>query len=107
LAGAAIVSGAALVGCFVWILGLVGLSNRAESICLADVDARVGYEAFEISRQLWLPSFECRLLGDSVEPVLVQHPIEAVVTIGWVVAVPVLFALAALAGLVRWARAAR
>jgi hypothetical protein len=101
------VSGAALVGCVIWILGLVGLANRAESICFADVDNQLGYGAYEISRELWLPSFECRLLGDSVEPIVVEHPLEAIVTIGWVVGVPVLFAAATLAVSVCWARRAR
>ncbi len=99
--------GAALVGCFIWILGLVGLANRAESICFDDVNNHVGYGAFEMSRELWSPSFECRLLGNSVKPIVVQHPLEAIVTIGWVVAVPVLFAVVGLAATVRWACKAR
>ena len=104
LTAAAIVISAALVGLVVWVVGLKGFANRAESICLADTDNRLGYGAYEISRKLWSPSFECRLLGNAVDPIDVQHPLEAIVTFGWVVVVPVLYAIATLALTLRWAR---
>jgi hypothetical protein len=104
LTAAAIVVSAALVGLVVWVVGLKGLANRAESICLADTDNRLGYGAYEISRKLWAPSFECRLLGNAVDPTDVQHPLEAIVTFGWVVVVPVFYAIATLALTLRWAR---
>ena len=93
-----------VVGLAAWVVGLAGLANRAESICLADTDNRLGYGAYEISRKLWWPSFECRLLGNSVDPIDVQHPLEAIVTFGWVVVVPVLYAIATLVFARRWAR---
>ena len=101
---AAIVVTASLVGLAAWVVGLAGLANRAESICLADTDNRLGYGAYEISRKLWWPSFECRLLGNAVDPIDVQHPLEAIVTFGWVVVVPVLYAIATLVLTLRWAR---
>jgi hypothetical protein len=103
LTAAAIVVSAALVGLTVWVVGLAGLSNRAESICLADVDNRPGYDAYQISRELLSLSFECRLLGNSVDPIDVQHPLEAIVTFGGFVVVPVLFAIATLVFALRWA----
>lgn len=103
MTAAAIVVGAALVGLAAWVVGLAGLSNRAESICFADLDNRVGYGAFQISRKLWSLSFECRLLGNSVDPIVVEHPLEAVVTLGWVVVVPVLYAIGVLLLALRWA----
>lgn len=104
LTAAAIVVSAALVGTIVWVAGLAGLANRAESICFADLDNRLGYGAYRISRKLWSLSFECRLLGNSVDPIDVQHPLEAIVTFGWVVVVPVLYAIATLVFALRWAR---
>jgi hypothetical protein len=104
LSAAAIVVSAALVGLAVWVVGLAGLANRAESICFADLDNRLGYGAFEISRKVWSLSFECRLLGNSVDPVDVQHPLEAIMGSGWVVVLPVVYAIATLALTLRWAR---
>ena len=102
LTAAAIVVGAALVGLATWVVGLNGLANRAESICFADLDGRLGHGAYQISRTLWLPSFECRLLGNSVDPIDVHHPLEAAATFGWIVVVPVLYAMATLAFTLRW-----
>jgi hypothetical protein len=104
LTAAAIVVTAALVGLAVWVAGLKGLANRAESICLADTSDRLGYGAYEISRKLWSPSFECRLRGNSVDPIDVHHPLEAIVTFGWVVVLPVLYAIVTLALTLRWVR---
>ena len=47
LTAVAIVISAALVGLAVWVLGLKGFANRAESICLADTNNRLGYGAYE------------------------------------------------------------
>ena len=99
---AAIVVSAALVGLAVWVMGLQGLGNRAESICLADLDNRLGDGGYEISRTLWWPSFECRLLGNSIDPIAVHHPLEAAATFGWIVVVPVLYAIATLTFTLRW-----
>ncbi len=107
LSGAAIVVGAALIGLVVWVVGLKGLSNVAESTCLADLDGRRSYGAYQTSATLWPPSFECHLFGNSVEPIVVQHPLGAIVAFGWVVLVPVLYASATLALTLRWVRAAR
>ena len=107
LTAAAIVVGAALVGLVVWITGLAGLANRAESLCFADLDNRPGHGAYQISSELWPPSFECRLLGNSVEPIVVEHPLEAIVAFGWIVVVPVLCAIATLVLTLRWLRQPR
>ena len=107
LTAAAIVVGVALVGLVVWIVGLAGLGNRAESICFADLEGHPGHGAFRMSSGLWPPSFECRLLGNSVEPIVVQHPLEAVVAFGVVVVVPVVGAIAALVITLRWLRQPR
>ena len=88
LTGAAIVVGAALVGLVAWIGGRKGLANRAESMCDVELDNHLGCGAYRMSRKLWLPSFESRLLGNSVEPIVVRHPLEAIVALGWVVVVP-------------------
>ena len=101
---ATIVVGTAVVGLFVWMIGLAGLGNRAESICFADTDNHPGHGAYQISGELWPPSFECRLMGNSVEPIVVQHPLEAIVAFGWVVVVPVLCAITAVALTLRWLR---
>jgi hypothetical protein len=107
LTAAAIVVSAALVGLVAWVVGLKGLANRAESMCYADLDSHLGYRAYQMSSELWLPSFECRLLGNSMEPIIVQHPLEAFAAFGWVVVVPVLYAIAIVAFTLRWARQAR
>ncbi|MGB5760235.1 MAG: hypothetical protein WBM50_25190 [Acidimicrobiales bacterium] len=97
LTAAAIVVSAALVGLVAWIVGLTGLANRAESMCFADLDDHPGYGAYRMSSELWLPSFECRLAGNSMEPIFVQHPLEAFVAFGLVLVVPVVYAIAILA----------
>ena len=107
LTAAAIVVSAALVGLVAWIVGLKGLANRAESMCFADLDDRPGYGAYRMSSELWLPSFECRLTGNSMEPIVVQHPLEASVAFGWVLVVPVVYSIAILTLTLRWTRQAR
>jgi hypothetical protein len=107
LTGAAIVVSAALAGLVAWVAGLKGLANRAESSCFADLDNHLGYGAYRMSRKLWSPSLECRLLGSSVEPIVVQHPLEALIAFGWVAVVPVLYAIATLVFTLSWARQKR
>jgi hypothetical protein len=107
LTAAAIVVGVALVSLVVWTIGLAGLANRAESLCFADLDNHPAHGAFQMSNELWPPSFECRLLGNSVEPIVVEHPLEAIVAFGGVVVVPVLGAIATLVFTLRWVRQAR
>lgn len=107
LTAVAIVVSAALVGLVAWIVGLKGLANRAESMCFADLDDYPGYGAYRMSSELWLPSFECRLTGNSMEPIFVQHPLEAFVAFGWVLVVPVVYAIAILALTLKWTRQAR
>ena len=104
ISAAAIVSGAAIVGLAVWIVGLKGLANRAESICSTHLDNRLGYGAYRMSSELWLPSFECRLLGNAVEPVVVQHRLEAIGVFGWLVVIPILYVIATLILTRRWTR---
>ena len=107
LSVAAIVVGAALFGLVVWVLGLKGLSNVAESTCLADLDGHPSYGAYQTSATLWPPSFECHLFGNSVEPIVEQHPLGAIVVVGWVALVPILYATATLVLTLRWVRPAR
>ena len=107
LSAAAIVVGAALIGLIVWVVGLKGLSNVAESTCLADLDGRPSYGGYQTSATLWPPSFECHLLGNSVEPIVEQHTLGAIVAFGWVVMVPVVYAFVTLALTLRWVRQAR
>ena len=107
LSAVAILVGAALIGLVVWVIGLKGISNVAESTCFADLDGRRSYGAYRTSASLWPPSFECHLLGNSVEPIVVQHPLGAIVAFGWVVLAPALYAFATLALTLRWVRQAR
>ncbi len=104
---AAIVAGAALFGFVGWIVGLKGLANRAESMCYADTDNHPGHGAFRMRSELWVPSFECRLSGNSVDQIVVQHRVEAIAAFGWVVVVPVVYAIVVLAVTFRWARQTR
>ena len=69
----------------IWVLRNVGRANGAESTAVADVENHVGCGAYELLKGLWPPSFEFRLLGSSVEPIIAQHPLDAIVTIGRVV----------------------
>jgi hypothetical protein len=107
LSAAAILVGAALIGLVVWVVGLKGLSNVAESTCLADLDGRPSYGAYQTSATLWPPSFECHLFGNSVEPIVEQHPLWANVVFGWVVLIPVLAGSATLALTWCWMRQTR
>ena len=104
LSAAAIVVSAALVGLAVWVVGLAGLANRAESICFADLDNRLGYGAFQISRT---PG-RCRSNAACWETRSIQlmynTRFQAVVGFGWIVVLPVAYAIPTLALTLRWAR---
>ncbi len=41
-----------------------------------------------------------------MEPIVVQHPLEAFVAFGWVLAVPVVYSIAVLALTLKWTRQA-
>jgi hypothetical protein len=84
-----IVIGVVLIGFVVWVSGLKGLANRAEALCFADLDSQRGFGGYRMSSGLWPPSFECRLAGSGVDPLVVHHPIQAIAWFGWLVAIPV------------------
>jgi hypothetical protein len=94
---AVVVAGAAL-----WLVGIVGVGRSLEDICFDDLDSRTRYGAYHSEGSLWPPSLECQLVGSNVEPIVVQHRLEAVARFGAVVVFPVLYGLAATLALTRW-----
>jgi hypothetical protein len=94
---AVLVGGAAL-----WLVGMVGVGQSLEDVCLDDLDNRTRYAASQSRGSLWPPSLECRLVGSDVEPVVVQHRLEAVARFGAVFVFPVVYGLAATLALTRW-----
>jgi len=84
-----------LAGAAVWLVGIVGVGQSLEDVCLNDLDNRARYGAYQSRGSLWPPSLECRLVGSDVEPIVVQHRLEAVAWFGAVVVFPVVYGLAA------------
>ena len=91
-----------LAGATVWLVGIVGVGQSLEDVCLNDLDNRARYGAYQSRASLWPPSLECRLVGSDVEPIVVQHRLEAVAWFGAVVVFPVVYGLAATLALIRW-----
>ena len=81
---------------------MIGVAQYAEDICFDDLDGRADYGGFRTSADIWPPSFECRLLGNDVEPVVVQHHGIALACLGATMVFPVAYAVAATLGIVLW-----
>lgn len=97
----------AVVGAVLWGTAVVGVAQFAEDLCFDDLDGRAGYGAFRTDSDLWPPSYECRLLGNDVEPVVVRHPDVALARLSAVVVLPVTYAVAATLGTAFWRRRRR
>jgi hypothetical protein len=96
LAGAVVV-----VGAIIWLVGLIAMSQYTEDICFDDLDARPSYGSYRQSARLWPPSIRCALAGSGVEPLIVEHRLEAVAGAAWLVGAPILVAGGALVTLRR------
>ena len=81
---------------------MIGAARYAEDICFDDLDGRAEYGAYRTAADVWPPSYECRLLGNDVEPVLVQHRSVALARLGAIVVFPVAYSVAATLGIVFW-----
>jgi uncharacterized iron-regulated membrane protein len=103
---AALVIALAMAGVVLWGAAVIGVGQYAEDICLDDFDGRPAYGAYRTAEDAWPPSYECRLLGKGVEPVVVQHRGVALARRGAVVVFPIAYAVAAMLGIVFWRRRA-
>ena len=103
----AIVIALAAAGVVLWGAAVVGVGQYAEDICLDDLVSRAGYGASRTDAHVWPPSYECRLLGNDEDPVVVQHRGVALARLGATVLFPVAYAVAAIAGIVYWVRRRR
>ena len=101
---AALVIALAMAGVVLWGAAVIGVGQYAEDICFDDFDGRPGYGAYRTAEDAWPPSYECRLLGNDVEPVVVQHRGVALARRGAIVVFPVAYAVAAMLGIVFWRR---
>ena len=99
---AALVTALAIGGAVLWGAAVIGVAQYADDICFDDLDGRAEYGAFRIAADVWPPSFECRLLGNDVEPVVVQHRGIALARLGATMVFPVAYAVAATLGIVFW-----
>jgi len=104
---AALVIALAMAGVVLWGAAVIGVAQYAEDICFDDLDGRAEYGAFRTAADVWPPSHECRLLGNDVEPVVVQHRGVALARLGAIVVFPVAYAVAATRGIVFWHRRRR
>ncbi len=104
---AAIVIAVAVAGVVLWAAAVVGVGQYAEDICLDDLVSRAGYGASKTNADLWPPSYECTLLGNGEEPVVVRHQGVALARLGATVVFPVAYAVAGTAGIVFWVRRRR
>ena len=87
---------AVLVGGIVlWLVGIVAVGQGLEDVCFDDLESRTRYGAYQSRGKLWPPSLECRLLGSDVEPIIVQHRLEAFTRFGAIVLFPVVYCLGA------------
>jgi hypothetical protein len=87
-----------------WGAAVIGVAQYAEDICFDDLDGRTGYGAFGTAADVWPPSYECRLLGNDVEPVVVQHRGVALARLGAIVVFPIAYFGLAAATAARWCR---
>ncbi|HWB71230.1 MAG TPA: hypothetical protein VG452_03365 [Egibacteraceae bacterium] len=97
----------ALAGVVLWGTALFAVAQYAEDLCFDDLEERVGYGAYTTETDLWPPSYECRLLGNDVEPVVVQHRGLAVARLGAVIGPPVAYALFGWLAITHWVRRRR
>ena len=91
-----------LGGAALWLVGIVGVGRSLEDVCFDDLDSRTRYGAYHSEGSLWPPSLECQLVSTNLEPIVVQHRLEAVARFGAVVVFPVVYGLAATLALTRW-----
>jgi hypothetical protein len=99
---AALVIALALGGAVLWGAAVIGVAQYAEDICFDDLDGRADYGGYRTAADVWPPSFECRLLGNDVEPVVVQHRGIALAWLGATMVFPVVYAVAATFCIVFW-----
>jgi hypothetical protein len=104
---AALVIALAMAGVVLWGAAVIGVAQYAEDICFDDLDGRAEYGAFRTAADVWPPSYECSLLGNDMEPVVVQHRGVALARLGAIVVFPVAYAVAAALGIVLWHRRQR
>ena len=104
---AGLVIALATAGVVLWGAAVIGVAQYAEDICFDDLDGRAEYGAFRTAADVWPPSHECRLLGNDVEPVVVQHRAVAIARLGAIVVFPGAYAVAATLGIVLWYRPRR
>ena len=107
MAVAALVIALAAAGVVLWGAAVVGVAQYAEDICLDDLVGRAEYGASMTDANVWPPSYECSLLGNDEEPVVVQHRGVALVRLGAIVVFPFAYSVAATAGIVLWVRSRR
>ncbi|HUG63742.1 MAG TPA: hypothetical protein VMK83_00850 [Gaiellaceae bacterium] len=103
----ALVVALAMAGVVLWGAAVIGVAQYAEDTCFDDLGGRTEYGAFRTAADVWPPSYECRLLGNDVEPVVVQHRGVALARFGAIVVFPVAYAVAATLGIVFWHRRGR
>jgi hypothetical protein len=104
---AALVIALAAAGVVLWGAAVVGVAQYAEDICLDDLYGRAEYGASRTDADVWPPSYECSLLGNALDPVVVQHRGVALAGLGALVVFPVVYAVAATVGMVFWLRRRR
>ena len=104
---AALVIALAAAGVGLWGAAVVGAAQYAEDICLDDLVHRSEYGASRTDADVWPPSYECTLIGNGVEPLVVRHRGVALARLGATGVFPVAYAVAATAGLVFWVRRRR
>ena len=100
----ALVIALAMAGVVLWGAAVIGVAQYAEDICFDDLDGRAEYGAYRSAEDAWPPSCWCRLLGNDVEPIVVQHRGFALARLGTIVVFPVAYAVAALLAIVFWRR---
>ncbi len=101
---AALVIALALAGFVLWGAAVIGVGQYAEDICFDDLVGRAEYGAFRTDADGWPPSYQCRLLGNDVEPIVVQHRGVALARLGAIQLFPVAYAVAATLGILFWRR---
>lgn len=88
-------------GGFIWALGVIGVAQYTEDICFDDLDGRRGYGGYNTASELWPPSYECRLLSNDLDPVVVQHRGVALARLAAIVGPPLGVGIAVVVGSLR------
>ena len=71
-----------------WLFGMFGFGRITEDMCFDDLATQPRYGAYSMTVQSWPPSVVCRLRGDAVPDLVVNHYGRGAFYAAWTTVVP-------------------